>query len=217
MVPRVAIVLERAVAKSTVRVKIYPYSEYEEIDRNAAKHIFRLLQNYNYCLEDPTCYQERWAVFWPSLSDLERKTIVLLVMTNAGGNFAVRVEPSILPVDFEPIEGLVEYAESTPAIEVELKQIVGRFNSRLVTREEITARMTAIEPKAYEALLPLGGALLAYEDSLLLPHLFAQRAYDALLGAGIEMDEALRFTRALDTALDDLMIEKEVYGGVWPE
>lgn len=202
--------METVLAKSTVRMKLYPHTKSEEIEREAATHLYQLLQQYNWSLEDPLRYQERWAAFWPSLSDIERKALALLVMSNSNGNFGVRISVSNLPVDLEAYEGQVERVVMYPRVEQELRSIVGRYYASLVSADDISNHWSRVCAKAYSAVTLLGGAALAYNhEGLLIPGEFDERCRQALATARFCSERVQQISMELDASLQKLLVSRE--------
>ncbi|MFC3110910.1 hypothetical protein ACFOFO_23645 [Undibacterium arcticum] len=209
-----ALLSENAVSRNTVRVKLYPHTNFEKIDRRAARHLYRLLQVYNFCLEDDTRYLERWATFWPSLRPVERKALALLVMSNSNGEFGRRLDVSNLPVELEAFEGQIERVVLRPSVASELEKVVGRFYASLTNPGELAAHLAAVSPDGFQATVPFGGAMLAYKNDLLLPMEYRDRCYAALLSAGMDSEMAASYANGLEGELADFLILKETRG-IW--
>lgn len=207
--PREIVNLEFVVTNRTVRMKLYPSTAYEEVDQDTAKHLYRLLQRYNWSLQDPARFQSRWKAFWPSISYIERKALTLLVMSN-GAKLGTQLDIKNLPVELELLKGHFERVVLRPKIKKALEELVGRFLGKLTTPEELDAHLRGACRTAYEAILPAGGALLAFDNGMLLPNSFSERCSQALRSANVGEEVAHTYLYVLNTVLMDFLIFKEM-------
>lgn len=189
---------------------MFPHTTYEKIDRSAARHLYRLLQRYNWSLEDPNRYLERWACFWPSISVLERKALAMLVMANCQGGFGMRLEIADTPVELEPFEGHAEPVAMSTRVKAELERLVAMYYASLASVDEVTAMFGNERPDAFDAFVNVGGMKLLYDDVGMHPLVFRDRAHSAFLDAGIEEERATCFANSLDLALQNFLIAREV-------
>lgn len=202
--------VERVLAKNTVRMKLFPHTRHEKISRGAARHLYRLLQQYNWSLEDLTRYQERWAAFWPSLSLIERKAVALMVMANAGGDFGKRLHVKNLPLELEAFEGQTERVVLLPAVKAELERIVGEYYGTLASPQAIEDLWRSQCPSAFGVIEPVGGIALAFRGTHLLPQEFFDNCLLALGGAGVDSAAAGKYCSALDFVLQDFLMVREI-------
>ena len=149
--------LDVRAAVSHVRVRALPGREPVEMSRDAALHVFRLLQRYNWCLESLDSYQARWATFWPEISAAERLLLVLLVSANCEGQFGRRVLAFNPPVDFERFENDVTPSALTTGVEGELSRVLAQYYGRMGGREQIQDWLRTECPKEFALLASVGG------------------------------------------------------------
>ncbi len=202
--------MEKILAKNTVRMKVFPHTTYEKIDRSAARHLYRLLQRYNWSLEDPTHYQERWAAFWPHITLIERKAFALFVMANSAGNFGIKLHVSNLPVDLEAFEGHPEPVVLTDRVRTELERVVGMYYTTLAKYEDVVALLTHAHPNAFAVLENSGGMDLLHKDGGMYPQVFHDKIYAALVDAKFEFAAAGWSTKLLDMTLQTFVTGKDL-------
>lgn len=171
--------------------------------RPAALHLYRLLQRYNWCLQDSAQYVWRWAEFWPRISVIERKVLRLVVCAHCNGRFGLRLRAMNMPVDFEPFEGNVKPVVMTENVAREFRRVLSSHYARLVTANEIRQRWTHRRPDEY-ALVSARGIVeeLLEDERGLHPDLVHERCKQALVGDGMRVEDAEKVAGALSIDLE---------------
>lgn len=106
-----------------IHVQVFPGAAKSLMSRSAALHLYRLLQQYGWCLAVRE-YARRWSSFWPRLKPVERAILIATVKSHCEGEFGRRLVVSSLPVDFEPFESDTRPAKLTSGVECEFEQLL---------------------------------------------------------------------------------------------
>lgn len=201
------------VKKRTVQVVLYPHSSYASLSLDAARHLYRLLQCYNWCVCEPDRYMARWGTFWPSISAVERKVISLFVMANYAGQFGMQLEVKDMPVEFADLEGDFERVVLASHVQKEFDKILCEFYKRFITEKDVDTWLIDHCMVDHKKLVLFGAAKLAFVKGCFEPENFRIRCRDALLsiGAGVEAAEAT--AHSLNLCLQDFVMVKEM--NVW--
>ena len=199
-------------AMSQVRVRVLPGREPVEMTRDAALHLFKLLQRYNWCLESLESYQTRWATFWPRISAKERLLLVLLVSANSDGQFGRRVVAIESPVDFERFEGDARPWGLTDMIGSELSRVLAQHYGQFNDRAQIQDWLRIECPKEFALLVAVGGIDRALPDTgrWLEPSVLRHEGTAAFRGCGWDEQGADAIAARLERALMSFYKSKEV-------
>jgi hypothetical protein len=194
------------VKKRTVQVVLYPHDSYASLSLDAARHLYRLLQRYNWCVSEPDKYPARWGTFWPSISAVERKVISLFVMANYAGQFGMILELRDLQDDFERVV-------LTSHVEKEFHNVLCGFYKLFIAEKDVDAWLSEHCQKDHKRLVLFGAAKLAFVKGCFEPERFHQRCRDALLSLGVGTDMADTTSTTLNLCLQDFVMIKEM--NVW--
>jgi hypothetical protein len=134
---------------SPLQVQVFPGAAKSVMSRAAALHLYRLIQQYGWCLAVDD-FASRWSCFWPRLKAVERAILVYTVKTHCDGQFGRRMVVSKLPVDFEPFESDTRPAELTPEVEHEFEQLLEAYCALVAGNDKIRAWVKASCPAEYE-------------------------------------------------------------------
>lgn len=199
-------------ATSHVKVKVLPGRKPVEMTRDAALHLFKLLQRYNWCLESLESYQTRWTTFWPRISAMERLLLVLLVSANCDGQFGRRVVAIESPVDFERFEGDARPWGLSDMIGSELSRVLAQHYDQFSDRAQIQDWLRIECPKEFALLVAVGGVDRALPDTggWLEPSVLRHEGTAAFRGCGWDEKGANAIAARLERALMSFYKSKEV-------
>lgn len=200
--------------KRTVQVVLYPQAAKACLSLDAGRHLYRLLQRYNWCFSDQDRYLDRWGSFWPSISAVERKVISLFIMANYAGQFGSQIELKDIPIEFRDLQGEIERTVLTGTVEKEFRKVVCGFYKRFIGEKDVDEWLKNHAANEYQSLTLFGAAKLAFVDGCFEPENFRARCRDALLSLGSGAQESEHAAYLLDTALQDFLILREM--NVWP-
>lgn len=193
-----------------VFVRLLPGKAVVPVERAAARHLFHLLQQYNDCLRDPEHYRERWAGFWPNLSLVERKMLVLLVKTNSGGTFGSRLRAIQAPVDFEEVDAAGRRLALDPAVEAEFRRLLTMHYSQLATRRDVLDGWRAAQPKTAAIAQAIGLLEEVLGDAYgLHSDLIARRCYEAFVMRGWPELNAKQMANDMGIELETMLQKRE--------
>lgn len=201
------------VKKRTVQVVLYPHNSYASLSLDAARHLYRLLQRYNWCVSEPDRYPTRWGTFWPSISAVERKVISLFVLANYAGQFGMELELKDMPVEFVDLQDDFERVVLTSHVEKEFNKILCGFYKLFITEKDVDAWLLEHCQNDHKRLVLFGAAKLAFVKGCFEPERFHQRCRDALLSIGVDTDMAHTTSATLNLCLQDFVMVKEM--NVW--
>lgn len=195
---------------NAVLVKVLPGLERITMVRPAALHLFRLLQRYNWCLDDVARYRVRWSNFWPAISGIERKIFSLFIKANCEGVFGGRLQVQAAPVDFEVYEGDVRPALLVPSVAAEFRRLIGLHHARLAAPAEVREWLVKQRPNEYAVVVAEG-----LESDLLdeahgrHPDLMSERFKEAFLSAGWSWRAATEAAEVVAVELEWFFNSKE--------
>lgn len=201
------------VKKRTVQVVLYPHSSYASLSLDAARHLYRLLQRYNWCVSEPDRYPARWGTFWPSISAVERKVISLFVMANYAGQFGMQLEIKNMPVEFAGLQDDFERVVLTSHVKKEFDKVLCGFYARFITQKDVDAWLIDHAARETQRLTLFGAAKLAFVNGCFEPEKFRERCRDALLSIGAGAQAAEETANKLNMCLQDFVMVKEM--NIW--
>ena len=89
-----------------VMVRLFPGTDiHVAMRKDAAVHLLRLLERYNWTLAEPLKSCDRWRKFWRVVSQIERQVVVMFVCSSNGGQFKGPVCLRPLPPEFADLAG----------------------------------------------------------------------------------------------------------------
>ncbi len=183
------------------------------MSRNAAAHLVRLYRAYSWAVRSPQLYATLWRTFWPVLRPVERKIVVLLLMTNDVDAVGRPIEIKDLPVELETKGEPPRWGDITPAVEAEFGSIIAMHNRRLVSPDDVLNRWEKLDTaRRLGGLLRSQGFVDRVFDATLglRPELVSEAVAGVYMEAGLCADEARSVGLALAAQLDDLLVEREL-------
>jgi hypothetical protein len=200
-----------------VLVRVYPGTDIAvEMRLDAAQHLLRLLERYNWALADEARYADRWRKFWRGVSQIERTMVVMVVRANNGGRFSRHFPIGDMPEALEIERGNRRMVEPTDAVAREFCALAHTFYKVLIKPDEIKVmwleRMPHHPAVQLDALLRGLDRWLAgngYDGGLLYELL-----RDEMKATGMEHDEAEQLAFRFDGDVLDCIRDKEeaLYG-----
>ncbi|HMC44207.1 MAG TPA: hypothetical protein VKJ77_02660 [Caballeronia sp.] len=100
---------------------------------DAALHLLRLLERYNWTLSDGGHYADRWRKFWPVITDVERALLTQVVRVHCRGRFAQPFQIGALPPSMQHAAGDRSLVKMTEQIEIEFHLLLYIGYSVLLT------------------------------------------------------------------------------------
>lgn len=193
-----------------VLVTVLPSMERITVARPAALHLYRLLQRYNWCLDDVAQYRVRWSDFWPAISGIERKIFSLFIKANCEGAFGGRLQVQAAPVDFEVFEGDARPVLLVPSVATEFRRIIGLHHARLAAPTEVREWLVKRRPNEYAVVVAEGlESDLLEEEHGRHPDLVGERFKEAFLAAGWSWRAATEAAAALTGEIEWFFNSKE--------
>jgi hypothetical protein len=180
-----------------VTVRVLPALEPVRMSRDAALHLFRLLQRYNWCLSNVEGYRGRWATFWPVIKPVERALLVLFVTANCGGQFGRRMVAVDAPVAFEPFAGVSDVVPLSGAVAREFETILTLHYGRLGDRSDICDWLRRHCPKEFALLVSVGGLAPTLGDAGIDPEHVWRSSRDRFIECGWDKKGASALATAL--------------------
>lgn len=120
-----------------VLVRIFPRSDiHVAMQREAAVHLVRLLERYNWSISEADKQSDRWRKFWPKISRIERSLVVMFV-TSANGQFRGAVDLRGLPPEVAAVAGDRQMVKIDPAVAREFASLRHIFECSLLTQEDV--------------------------------------------------------------------------------
>jgi hypothetical protein len=171
------------------------------MSRDAALHLFRLLQRYNWCLSNVEGYRGRWAMFWPVIKPVERALLVLFVAANCGGQFGRRMVSVDAPVAFEPFEGVTKFVPLSGVVAREFETILRLHYGRLGDRSDICEWLCRQCPKEFALLVSVGGLEPTLGDTAIDPEHVRRSSRDRFIECGWDRKGASAIATALSKHL----------------
>jgi hypothetical protein len=199
--------------RGTYRVKVLPRHDPVEMSRNASAHLVRLYRAYSWAVKSPDLYTVLWRTFWPALKPVERKIVVLLLMTNGVDDVGRPIEIKDLPVELEVKDEMPRWGDISPAVEAEFGSIVAIHNRRLVTASQVLDRWEALDRSRRLGSLLRSQAFVdhVFDATLgLRPELVSEAVKGAYMTAGVCEADAAEIGATLAWQLDDLLVEHEL-------
>ena len=122
-----------------VLVRLFPRTVGPVVMRpEAARHLVRLLERYNWAISEPTKQADRWRSFWPEITTIERSMVVMFVSSaRDDGLFRGAVELGGLPDEVADAAGERKLVPLDPAVAREFTTARQLFECSLVTQEEL--------------------------------------------------------------------------------
>jgi len=188
------------------------------MSRNAAAHLVRLYRAYSWAVKSPETYNVLWRMFWPVLKPVERKIVVLLLMTNKVDGVGRPIEITDLPTELDEKDDRPRWGNISPGVEAEFGGIVAMHYRRLAAPAEVLGRWEALDvAKRLGPLLRTKGfADRVFDPTLgLRPELVSEAIKDVYIEAGVCEVEASDIASTLACQLDDLLVEREMK--LWDE
>lgn len=184
-----------------IQVQVFYGAAKSLMSRGAALHLYRLLQQYGWCLAVDE-YEVRWAGFWPRLKPVERAMLVHTVKSHCEGEFGRRIIVAKLPVDFEPFESDTRPAELTAEVEHEFERLLEEHCATVAGNGQIRAWVKSTCPVEYD-FVERSGALdrVFGARAWVCPDQLRRRCADALRENGIGEWHAARCAAAVEKAL----------------
>lgn len=189
------------VACRGVTVRVLPGLDPLRMSRDAALHLFRLLQRYNWCLSNVEGYRGRWATFWPLIMPVERALLVLFVTANCDGQFGRRMVAVDAPVDFEPFEGVSDVVALSAAVTREFEAILTLHYGRLGDRSDICDWLRRQCPKEFALLVSVGGLAPTFGGAGIDPERVRRSSRDRFIECGWDKKGASALAKALSKHL----------------
>ncbi len=120
-----------------VLVRIFPRTDiHVAMQREAAVHLVRLLERYNWALSEPDKQSDRWRKFWPKIARIERSLVVMFV-TSENGQFRGAVNLRGLPPEVAAVAGDRQMVRIDPAVASEFASLRHTFECSLVKPEDV--------------------------------------------------------------------------------
>jgi hypothetical protein len=182
-------------------VRVLPGLDPVRMSREAALHLFRLLQRYNWCLSDVEGYRGRWASYWPVIKPVERALLVLFVTANCGGQFGRRLVAVDAPVDFERFENVADVVPFSARIAREFEAILALHYGRLGDRRDICDWLRSRCPKEFALLVSVGGLSPAPGADVIDPERVRQSSRERFIECGWDRKGASAVATALQRHL----------------
>jgi hypothetical protein len=136
---------------SPLLVQVFPHAGKSLMSRGAALHLYRLLQQYGWCLS-VVDYASRWTGFWPRLKPVERVVLIYTVKAHCDGEFGRRVVVSNLPVDFEFFESDTRPAELTDEVQSEFECLLEGYCAKVGGNQQIREWVEKVCPAEYQEI-----------------------------------------------------------------
>ncbi|NTB05905.1 hypothetical protein [Agrobacterium tumefaciens] len=186
---------------SPIHVQIFEGRGKSRMTRNAALHLYRLLQRYSWCLA-VNDYVPRWVEFWPGLTSIERALLVYTVKTHCGGEFGRRLSVSNLPADFEQFEGDTRALPINSLVEREFLMLLEEHGEAVGGNREIRRWISQTCSAAYQTLEALHGLDKVFgANSWICPHKARSQCHAIYLAAGRTVEAADKASAAIEKAL----------------
>ena len=199
MVSHEAVSVERR--SSPINVQVFPGVEKCPMSRSAALHLYRLLQQYGWCLAADD-YATRWTGFWPRLKPVERAMLIYTVKSHCKGEFGRRLVIEKLPVDFEPFESDYRAAELTADVEHEFETLLEDYCATVAGNKHIRAWVKAACPAEFAVIVRTGALQRVFgEGAWVCPNQLRARCADVLREGGLDEWHAARSAAAVEKAL----------------
>jgi hypothetical protein len=186
---------------SPIQVQVFPSAPKTLMSRSAALHLYRLLQQYGWCLAVDE-YASRWTCFWPRLKPVERAMLIYIVKAHCAGEFGRRLVISRLPVDFEPFESDMRAADLTAEVECELETVLDAYCSTVAGNDKIRAWIEATCPAEYRIIEGSDALGRVFGDGAwVCPDQLCTRCAEVLHENGIDKWTAARSAAAVGKSL----------------
>lgn len=182
-------------------MRVLPGLDAVEMSREAALHLFQLLQRYNWCLSNVEGYRMRWASYWPAIKPVERAVLVLFVSANCGGQFGRRMVAVDAPVEFERFEHVPEVAPLNAKIAREFEAILALHYGRLGDRADICDWLRSRCAKEFALLVSVGGLSPAFGVDVIDPERVWQSSRERFIECGWDRKGASTIATALSKHL----------------
>lgn len=138
-----------------IHVQVFPGAEKSLMSRGAALHLYRLLQQYAWCLAVDD-YAIRWVTFWPSLKPVERAILIHTVKSHCDGEFGRRLVVAKLPVDFEFYESDTRSPELAADVESEFEGLLEEHSAIAGGNDQIRSWVADACPVEYNQFVHAG-------------------------------------------------------------
>lgn len=186
---------------SPLQVQVFPAAAKSLMSRGAALHLYRLIQQYGWCLAVDD-FASRWSCFWPRLKPVERAILISTVKTHCDGQFGRRMVVSKLPVDFEPFESDTRSAELTVEVEREFEQLLEAYCAVVAGNDKIRAWVLSSCPAEYELVERMGALERVFgTGAWVCPDQLRSRCADVLRESGVGELHATRGAARVAKAL----------------
>ncbi|RQY86014.1 HNH endonuclease [Burkholderia stagnalis] len=185
-------------------VRLFPGTDvHVEMAQDAAQHLARLLERYNWAKVDHRLSADRWRRFWRGIAPIERSLVVMYVQSNNGGAFYGTVEFGVLPQALRVVDTRRSRFCATDAVLREFANLRQIFIRACVNADEIAFQWHTTHRDAMElcgpALTDSAATWLASDGSvdlgatLLVPLLSAGLAESAAQQTAIELSLHVRY------------------------
>ncbi len=178
-------------SEGTILVQLFPGTNIQvEIAQDAARHLVRLLERYNWTKSDHKLYDDRWRHFWRGIKPVERAIVSMYVHSNNGGEFRGTVKLDNLPPALHSADTRRRRPRATDAVLREFASLEQIFIRACVNVDQIALRWHATHRDEIalcgSALTDTAGTWLASDGSINLDAALRDR----LLTAGLSEDTA---------------------------
>jgi hypothetical protein len=188
---------------SPIHVQVFSGAAKSIMSRGAALHLYRLLQQYSWCLAVDD-YAVRWAGFWPRLKPVERVILVHTIKAHCDGEFGRRLIVVKFPVDFEFFEDDTRHTQLTVEVEQEFERLLEEHCSVVAGNEIVREWISVSCPTEYEV----------FERAKALGRVFGTGAWVCPERVGLRSVEVLRECGAdhWTAARSAAAVEKAMFG-----
>jgi hypothetical protein len=194
-----------------VMVRLYPGTDLMvEMRLEAVIHLWRLVERYNWTQSVEARRSDRWRKFWPVISALERRMVVMFVRTNSHGEFGRMLDVPVLPPALEPYRGDRRVSPMSPSVECEFASLLHVFYRSIVSADEILpvweAHLSGVSADRRSVLL---GAFRKWLDEPPQAGVSLEAMLrDALKARGMSQDDAEQLALRLGGEVDGLIKDK---------
>ncbi len=197
--------------EGTIMVQLFPGTNiHVEIAQDAARHLARLLERYNWTKSDPRLYDDRWRRFWRGIKPVERAIVSMYVQSNNGGQFrGTTVKLDNLPQALHSADTRRGCPRATDAVLREFVKLEQTFIRACVDVDQIAYRWHATHRDEMvlcgPALTDAAATWLASDGGVNLD----AALYDRLRSVGLTEDAAQQTATNLTLEVQYLIQERE--------
>lgn len=192
-----------------VLVRLFPRSDRKvAMGRDAALHLLRLIERYNWALSEPEKRSDRWRAFWPVITGVER-IVVAMFVSSVKGEFRGPVDLQELPPELAGAAGDRQLVKIDPAVAKEFSILRHVFIQTLVMPRELILHWWKMHPVVLEVHETVASATLqAWWDGG-GEHDLEDLLRAALFSDGMRAEDATRAGAEMSFSADHLIQERE--------